>query len=114
MSARQRMRQRATVERQMQTTRNDWGGKGAPDWREHIKDLPCRIWQTSGMEVTDGDKTVAVDTRRMIVPLGTDVTTLDRISTVTDRLGDELYAGPMRIESLARKADHIELLLEAV
>ncbi|MBS3927090.1 MAG: head-tail adaptor protein [Sphingomonadales bacterium] len=114
MSARQRMRQRATVERQMQTNRDPFGGKGTPDWRPHIDDLPCFIWQTSGREATDGEKTVAVNDRRMIVPLDTDVTTLDRIASVTDRQGTELYAGPMRIESVARRSDHMELLIEAV
>lgn len=113
MSARQRMRQRATVERQMQVKRDDFGGRGTPDWREHLTELPCRIWQTSGREVTDGQKIVAVDDRRMIVPLDTDVTTRDRIATVTDRQGTELYAGPMRIESVARREDHLELMLEA-
>lgn len=113
MSARQRMRQRATVERQMQTQRDDFGGRGTPDWRTHITELPCHLWQKSGREVADGQKVVAVDDRRMIVPLGTDVTTKDRIALVTDRLGTELFEGPMRIESVARRADHLELMLEA-
>lgn len=114
MSARQRMTQRATVERQMQVLRDDFGGRGTPDWREHLTDVPCRIWQTSGREVTDGNKVVAVDDRRLIVPLGTDVTTKDRIASVTDRLGVELYEGPMRIETIARRSSHLELMLEAV
>lgn len=114
MSARQRMRQRATVERQMQTNRDPFGGKGTPDWRTHLQDLPCMIWQTAGREVTDGEKVVTVDDRRMIVPLGSDVTAQDRIASVTDRQGTELYPGPMRIESVARRTDHLELLIEAI
>lgn len=107
------MTQRATVERQMQSGRDDFGGKGRPDWRAHLTDLPCCVWQTGGREVTDGDKVVTIDDRRMIVPLGTDVTTSDRIGGITDRLGVEIHAGPIRIESVARRRDHIELMLEA-
>ena len=98
----------------MQTNRDPFGGKGAPDWRSHVDNLPCFIWQTAGREVTDGEKVVTVDDRRMIVPLGTDVVATDRIASVTDRQGTELYAGPMRIESVARRSDHLELLIEAV
>lgn len=98
----------------MQTVRDPHGGKGTPDWRPHIDNLPCRTWHQSGREVTDGDKVVVVQDRRMIVPLGTDVTAADRIAVVTDRLGAEVFTGPMRIESVGQREDHLELLLEAV
>jgi hypothetical protein len=122
MSARSAMTHRATIERLTHSspgaTEDEWGHAAAPegegDWEELEAAVPCRVWYSSEREVTDGDKTAAIEDRRAIMPLGTDVTEGDRILSVTDRRGNELFAGPIRIESVGRRIDHLALMLEAV
>lgn len=115
MSARATMRHRALIERNNsdQAPDDSWGGEPEPDWKPHLQNLPCKTWFKAGREVTD-IKVVAVEDRRMIVPLGTDITELDRVARVTDRRGVRvLFDGPARIESVGARADHLELTLEA-
>jgi hypothetical protein len=77
-------------------------------------DIPCRLWYSTGREVIDGTKSAPIEDRRMIVPVDTDVNVADRVAKVTNRRGTLLYDGPMRIESVGRRQDHLELMLEAV
>lgn len=116
MSARAQMTMRATVQRDSskEGDPDSWGHSEEPDWDDHLEDVPCRVWFNSEREVTDGQKTAAIEDRRAIMPLGTDVTEGDRIANVTDRLGAELFDGPIRIESVGRRQDHLALMLEAV
>lgn len=108
------MDQRVTIERDMVAIQDDWGQPGESNWRTHLMDLPCRLWYSAGREVIDGTKTAAIEDRRVIVPKETDVNVSDRIAKVTDRQGTLIYGGPMRIESVGRRQDHLELMLEAV
>lgn len=93
---------------------DDWGGSPEPDWKPHLVDLPCRVWFQSGREVTSPDKTAVIEDRKAILPVDADVTEGDRLRSVTDRRGREIQPGPMRIESVGRKDDHLLLALEAV
>jgi head-tail adaptor len=114
--ARGRMRHRATVERATATP--DGGGGETLGWNTHIASLPCWTWfdarREGALEETQGDKVTVLEDRRMIVPLGTDITEKDRIAVVKDRRGATLFAGPMRIESVGRRDDHMELYLSEV
>lgn len=115
MSARPAMRYRATIERDVnldQGATNDWGDAGEPDWRTHIEGLPCMAWFTAGRETQDTRIAVTED-RRMIVPLGSDVTENDRVAKITDRRGVEtIFEGEAAIEHVGRRRDHIEIMLE--
>lgn len=114
MPARSAMVHRALVERDMQEQTDAWNQTAAPDWRTHLHDLACRVWYDNGDEIQDGAKVAAVNRMRAIVPLGTDISVEDRIAAVTDRLGAELFAGPLRITAVARRRDHLALSLEVV
>ena len=107
---------RATIQRDASQggAENSWGHSDDPDWQTHLENVPCRVWFDSEREVTDGSKTTAVEDRRAIMPLGTDVTEGRRLLSVTDRRGTELFAGPIRIESVGRRQDHLALMLEAI
>lgn len=116
MSARASMRHRCTIERDNsdQAPTDSWGDQPEPDWKPHLENLPCKTWFETGREAID-TKVEAIETRRMMVPLGTDVTEADRVAFVTDRRGvRRLFEGPANIESVGARADHLELLLQAV
>ena len=50
----------------------------------------------------------------MICPLGTDITELDRITAIKDRLSADIIANTMRIHSVVRRKDHLALTLEEI
>lgn len=108
------MTHRATIERDTSSTADAWGNPVAPVWAAHLTDLACRVWFDTESEVLDGNKTATVERRKMIVPIGTDVTEADRVAIVEDRLGATLFSGPAGIESVGRRRDHLVLTLEAV
>lgn len=113
MSARGTMVHRAIIERQGSDT-DRWGNPAPPSWSLHLHDLPCRAWFGSGREVIDSGKTAVIQDRRMVIPRDTDVKEGDRVLKVTNRKGDEVFDGPMRIEAVGRRQDHKALSLEAV
>ncbi len=114
MSARGAMIQRATIQRDTATSTDDWGGSVAPTFTDHLISVPCRAWFQAGREVIDGDKTAVVEDRRIIFPKDTDVTEADRVTSVTNRKGIEILPGPMVIESVGLRQDHIIALVTEV
>lgn len=114
--ARGAMRQRCVIERDMAAGGTDAGGNPAePDWQPHLYDLPCRAWFSAGRELA-GQVNAVIEDRRMIVPREADVTEGDRVAAVTDRRGIPVpeFKGPMRIEAVGGRSDHLALYLEAV
>lgn len=108
------MTQRATIERDMAAGTDDWGNPLEPVWSTHLTGVPCRTWFTTGREVSGPEKTAVVEDRRLIVPLGTDVTEADRVAQIADRQGTVLHSGPIAIEKVGRREDHLDLMLEGV
>lgn len=116
MSARGSMKHRATIERDANAnTEDEWGGPQEPDWQEHLTELPCKAWFAAGREIV-GQVNAVVEDRRMIVPRRTDLTEADRVAAVTDRKGEPIpgFEGPMRIETVGGRSDHLVVYLEAV
>lgn len=113
VASRLALRQRCTIERDMAVTDDAWGQPGTPDWQVHLTDVPCRAWADAGREQTDEQRIAVVVDRRVIVPAGTDVTERDRLASVTER-GSEFFDGPMAIEAVLRRRDHLELVVERV
>lgn len=107
------MAHRCTIERASAGT-DAWGNPAIPGWAVHLASLPCRAWYASGREVIDGGKSAVIEDRRMIVPRDTDVKEEDRVASVVNRKGEAIFAGPMRIEAVGRRRDHLALHLEAV
>ena len=110
------MTHRAAILRDANAGQTDAGGQPLPpDWQPHLADVPCRCWAEPSEEVSaDGDRTVVVEGRRIIFPVGTDVTEADRVARVTDRRGNLIFDGPARIEGLVRRPDHLSAVLEVI
>jgi hypothetical protein len=87
-----------------------WGNPDAPNWKDNLTNVPCRVWTAAGRETVDATTTVVVEDARMIVPLGTDVTERDRLGDVTFR-GAVIFAGPTSVRAVLQRADHLELVL---
>lgn len=104
---------RAYLERDANAdTRNSWGSPNDPDWETITEDpgIPCSAWTSSGSEATTQDRTIVAERRGISVPVGTDVTELDRVVRVEEESsGDTYWTGPMEITSAIRYPDHIEL-----
>lgn len=76
--------------------------------------VTCFLWATAGRETQGAEKITVVEDLRALVPLASDVKVTDRIRAVTDRLGNVVESRRLLILSILRRADHLELLLEAV
>jgi hypothetical protein len=114
------MKYRATFERNFSVlaarpTDVDGFGQKLEDWRE-LCTVSCHAWygRSGGKHTTMGDtRTVTMDLPGMIVPKGTDVTAQDRVKTVTDKAGMELF-GMMGIDAVLPRQTHVEVTLRAV
>jgi hypothetical protein len=115
-ASRSLMKSRVTFERQFALPQDKDGfGQQTHDWRP-LSTVPCLAWRSAsgGRETTsDGVRTVTASMPGMIVPLHTDVTTLDRVQQITDRAGNVLF-GPMGIDAVEPRSSHIELRLRNV
>lgn len=112
------MTHRALLQRDIQTTTNPHGHKGPPSWATHVAALPCFLYVAavgrSGREAVAAERTAAVRSYALLVPLDTDVTERDRVNGVTRRDGEVILSGVMNIRAVTRHEGHIELELEAV
>ncbi|HEY8862227.1 MAG TPA: hypothetical protein VIN37_09125 [Candidatus Limnocylindria bacterium] len=119
MGARQDMTDRALVERNDQPSEElspsgiDYG-EGAEDWRALAAALPCCVYTKAASEQLGSTGAIFIEDVRMLVPSGTDVTVLDRVGPITDRLGVVKRAGPYRITAVVARKDHLELGLRLV
>lgn len=113
MSARQAMRQRADIERDASGS-DDWGGQGSPDWQPHLAGVPCHFWTAQGRAVVNGQETAVIEDLRLLLPLGTDIASTDRIGRITDRLGVPIVDGPLLVEAVVQRADHLVALVKEV
>lgn len=112
IAARLNLTERCTIERKESGT-DGWGG-AAGDWQEHLADQPCRVWASTGEErIVDGSTVTPLENVHLLLPLGTDVTTRDRVASVTVR-GGTAQAGPLGIRAVMTHKDHIECLLVKV
>jgi hypothetical protein len=68
-------------------------------------------------DVTDEGKSVVIEDLRAIVPHDAIIAEGDRLTTITNRQGVELYAGPIAVETITRRGSsgsspgHLELML---
>ena len=111
--ARTQMTMRAFIQRDATVTKDAYGHKEAPTFGA-LATVPCRIWSRSKRERNDTRKFALVEEIRCGMPLGTDVTELDRLEKVTDRLGVTLWAGPLRIDTIQHKHTHIEMNVRGI
>jgi hypothetical protein len=113
------MVQLAVIERD-QAKPDAFGAEVATDWKA-LSTVACRLWWWKGSKGTDKSAsaqygtpqaTINVTGGDMCVPLGTDITDMDRIAKVTSLSGDLVEEGPFRVLSVNQYETHIELSLE--
>ncbi len=99
------------IERDTSAGSDAWGSPNTPTWTA-LASLLCHAWTSAGRESVSVDRTVVIEDRRVSLPLGTDVTERDRITSITTLSGGTHFEGPMGISSVLTYGDHIELTLE--
>lgn len=114
MGARSAMTMRALIEEDTAGGPDPYGHPLASSWSTKLTDVACRVYSKTRREVIDGDKTALVEDIRAIFPLTTNVIELNRLLNVKDRLGATLFAGPLSIDTLTRRRDHLEAALRRV
>lgn len=111
-----RMTMRTDVLRN-QTSSDPWGGDGAPNFQAHLQGVSCRGYVAStgsaaGRVALDEDRTVAIEDRRVAVPLDADVQVGDMLDDVVDRQAKVLFDGPMQVDAVLRRVTHLELTVK--
>ena len=107
------MTMRADVERDATTTTDPYGHPDAESFAA-LATIPCFVTSKRRTEQNDDKKTALIEDIRCSMPLDTDVTELDRIAQITNRLGTVLYTGPLRIDTIQYKHTHIEMNLRRI
>ncbi len=103
---------RATIERNAVPLEDNYGQPGPPDWQVLAEDVACYVWAggggTAGRRMTGNanDRTVVVDGPGAMFPTGTDIKDDDRLSTVTDRRGVELFS-ELYVDGTLHRKDHL-------
>lgn len=111
--ARSTMTMRAYVERNATSATDAYGHPGVPVF-ESLSTTPCRVWSKDRKETNDENKFALIEDIRCAMPIGTDVTELDQIASIRDRLDAIIWAGPLRIDTIQHKHTHIEMKLKRV
>src|SRR5438132_797565 len=97
-----------------QATADAYGAETAPNWQS-LATVRCRFWWwTQGYrgpahEGVSPERTVSVGDGGLLVPLGTDVTALDRVADILDAQFNVVQAGPLEIVAVSAQETHIEL-----
>ena len=113
MPARQAMTMRADLENNTASAKDDFGNPVPPVWAT-LATVACIAYTKTRKEVIDGDKIVLVEDLRALFSLKADVKESYRIANIKDRLGVVLFAGPLSIDTIQRRRDHIETMLNRI
>jgi hypothetical protein len=116
MSARNAMYHRCTVQRNrshLSDHTDTWGGDSSPLWYDYLTNVSCKFWFKRAVTFTgsSGERQNNETTRFLILPITTVITAQDRILVVTDRRSKVVADGPMRIDSIGARVDHLQLQL---
>ena len=107
------MTMRAVLERNGTATSNVYGHPEAPVFA-NLATVPCWVWSKDRREVNDTKKFAMEEQIKCGMPLDTDVTELDQVTQIENRLGVVLYSGPLRIDTIQYKHTHIEMNLRRI
>jgi len=110
-----RLTHRARVERNTATGTDAWGGPAAPVFSVLHNALPCFFYSKAARELVDGAKTAMIEDARIMIALGADLREGDEITSITDRAGNELAEGRLKIEGpIQFKHNHREAALQRI
>lgn len=107
------MTHRAVLERSTAAGTDNWN-RPVPPVFAAVETLPCRAWSKQRKEKRDSGKEVIVEDIRAIFPADADIQTGDRLSSITDRLGRVVFAGPLAVQPVTNRginARHREVML---
>lgn len=114
MTGRNAMIHRTTIQRdsnaQADDAKDDWGNplEASFEATTDIGTVPCRYWYDVSASHFDSEKRIFVEQHFVMFPFGTDVTRDDRCLNITDRRGNVLVEGPLRIDELGtHELDHM-------
>lgn len=108
MKTRFMMRHRTTIERN--TPASDGGGGYTESWSTIASSQPCHAWYISTDEPVTSDRPGTIDTRAILMPLGTDIHEGDRLLSVTNRTGTKtIFDGPLSVDAVGERPDHLRL-----
>jgi hypothetical protein len=110
-----RLTHRARVERNTATGTDSWGGAAAPAFTVLHVALPCFVYSKSSRELVDGAKTAMIEDLRVMIALNADLRPEDEITSVTDRNGETIIAGRLKVEGPVQfKHNHREAALQRI
>jgi len=106
---------RAAVERDVATGSDAWGGEPAPEFAVIHTALPCFVYSRSSRELVDGAKTALIEDLRAMFSLTADIAAEDVITAVSDRSGNVLIPGRLKVEGpVQHKHTHVEAALQRI
>lgn len=111
---RTRMIRRAVIERNIASGSDAYGQPIPPLWQVQAAAVPCWIWTRTKRVAVDALGTMLIEDIRALFPKGADVHEGDRVARFTDRLGVIVWDGPMEVQSLVPRPDHLEAALRRV
>lgn len=115
MTTRTAMVHRCDITRDAGRTLTDpWGDQGQPDFVPYLTGVSCYFWYGGSRTVMDGSRQLEIADLNLVLPLGTAVTADDQIAQVLDRRGRVVKSGPMRIDSLGSRSEHMVASLTEV
>jgi hypothetical protein len=106
------MKHRTVIERVIRSS--DTGGGFNKLWSSIATDIRCFAWYVSGVMVSTSTGTKVVDTRMVMVPLATDIHEGDRLKSVTSKNGQVLFDGPLMVDAVGERPDHLLLTTRKV
>jgi hypothetical protein len=110
-----RLTMRAQVERDQAVGKDAWGQKVAPDFQPVGDPLPCFVWSPKAAEIFDGNKSAQLLDLRGLFAIGADLNENDELASVTDRAGNVVVAGRLRVKGPVQyKHNHLEAALERI
>ncbi len=110
-----RLTMRAQVSRNLATGKDSWGNAVAPAFMPIGAPVACFVWSVNARDVEDGAKTAAVESARGLFALGADLGEDDELVSVTDRAGNVLIPGRLKVDGpVQHKHTHLEANLRRV
>jgi len=88
-------------------TRDAGGHLNVPVWGT-LATIPCYAWVRRGDTYHGAELSVDATRYWAMIPLGTDITSDDRIEKIKNRAGGNLF-GVLYIDAVLRRHDHLEL-----
>lgn len=108
-----RMRFRCTIQRNTASGSDPLNNPLPPTWSDLATDVPCYVWQGAGKgETQTADVLATLDVWNLILPVATDVTETDQITTITDAYGTQWNTATLNIRGVERRQTHLLVLCQ--